>query len=381
MPWYSTTESSYIYTNETTWTAGDSIRTRVTIMDWSATAAANMRHVATEGTRFTLNFADNNNNLSATTRHTTDMPNPYFDRDLAASKCGEAEITSESSSFPSSTATYFGNYWFTRWYWNGAAFAWNWNNAGGTIEYGEQLSRQYPGAGDKWDTASPTYGGNAIAFIFNHPYPPKARPVGNPPASADPCQYDGEPLDGLAAVVAGTPAPRTLAHRIAIDPGDQVGEAIVRPDLTEGLDAYAEAARNLAIALARGGPARGVITFARPVTSETLDAIAALGVEIHTAESVSSPMLSGNRMTFGDTYSSDYWRLMAASAKAEGAEMLGIVSAEVFVPDLTAYLDAAEHPDVYLIDLSSEQVRRSDRAVNDVALNDVYWYLAGWDTP
>lgn len=374
-PWYSTTESAYIYTNETTWTTGDSIRTRVTSMDWSSTAASNMRHMATHGARFTLNFADLNNNLSATVRYTTSLPNPYYDRDLSGSKCGEAEITSESSTFPSATSTYFGNVWFTRWYWIGGGTGWAWNNAGGNIEYGEQLSLQY-GLGDKWDAATPTYGGGALAYIDTHvPYGAKARPASNPPSSADPCQYDSGPL----RVPASAPAPQELAGEFDVIPGDEPGQVTVRADLSRGTDAYAASARELAMALTGTGTATGTLTFSRPVNAEILSQLSDTGITFVEIEAVSAPLANGNRMTFGDAYHPDVWTLMDELASEEGAEMLGVVSAVVTVPNPGVLRRAERHPDVYVVDLAAEQVRRAHPEVTNVAANDLYWYLAGWD--
>lgn len=386
MPWYSTTEDPYIYTSETTWTTGDTIRTRVTNMDWSTSAASNMRHMATHGARFTLNFGDLNNNLSATVRHTTDMPNPYYDRDLAGSKCGEGEITSESSSFPNSTELYFGNYWFTRWYWIGGGTGWAWNNDDGYIDYSEQLSMQYWWTNDKWDAASPTYDTDALADIPpNQYYPAKARPSVNPPSWADPCQYDDEPIDGSAAIAsfneAQEPASVELATGYDVFAGDEVGEVRVKADLSSGVDHFADQARELAHALAGQGSARGKLTFARPVNAGVLAELASLGIVINTAEAVSEPMANGHRLTFGDAYTPEFWDVMSQIAIAEDAEMLGVISADVTVPTMGAYARGSRHDDVFVIDLAAEQVRRSDSQITDVVTNDVYWYLAGWDTP
>lgn len=384
-PWYSTTEDAYIYTSETTFTSGDSIRTRVTNMDWSTSAASNMRHMATHGARFTLNFADLNNNLSATTRHTTDMPNPYYDRDLSGSKCIEGEITSESSSFPSASELYFGNYWFTRWYWIGGGTGWAWNNDDGCIDYSEQLSMQYWYTADKWDAATPTYGSGALADILpDRYYPAKARPSSNPASWADPCQYDGEAIDGAAAVASANapqPAPAELATGYDVFTGDEVGEVRVKADLSKGVDHFAAQARELARALAGRGSARGMLTFARPVDAQVLAELKSFGIVINNAEAVSEPMANGHRLTFGDAYTPEFWDVLSQVASEEGAEMLGVIAADVTVPTVGAYLRASRHDAVFVIDLAAEQVRRTDSEVGDVVTNDVYWYLAGWDTP
>jgi hypothetical protein len=99
--WWSKDELFAIETGYTTFTTSDTIRTRTREIDWTTTNAANMRHLAGHGYRFTLNNVDENDNLSATGRYSTNLPAPYYDRDFEGFfKCIEAEVTSESSSFP-----------------------------------------------------------------------------------------------------------------------------------------------------------------------------------------------------------------------------------------------------------------------------------------
>lgn len=58
--------------------------------------------------------------------------------------------------------------------------------------------------------------------------------------------------------------------------------------------------------------------------------------------------------------------------------MLGI-TAKVIVQDAQSLTALLAHPDVYLIDMSEEHLRRSQSRVTDVVVNDAYWDLAGWE--
>jgi len=176
-----------------------------------------------------------------------------------------------------------------------------------------------------------------------------------------PCQYDSEPLDGFAA--SAEPAPEALAGGYDLLTGDEVGEVRVRADLSRGLEQFAQETRDLARALAGRGPATGMLTFARPVDATVLDELGEMGIGIHTVEAVSAEMPSGNRLTFGDTYGPEFWDVMSAVAVEEGADMLGITSAAVTVPNMGAYLRASSHDDIFVIDLTAEQVRRSDSEI------------------
>jgi hypothetical protein len=72
---------------------------------------------------------------------------------------------------------------------------------------------------------------------------------------------------------------------------------------------------------------------------------------------------------------------MSQVASEEGAEMLGVIAADVTVPTVGAHLRASRHDAVFVIDLAAEQVRRTDSELIDVVTNDVYWYLAPSPSP
>lgn len=68
-------------------------------------------------------------------------------------------------------------------------------------------------------------------------------------------------------------------------------------------------------------------------------------------------------------------------ASEESAEMLGVVSTVVTVPNSGVLRLVERHPEVDVVDLAAEQVRRAQPEVTNVVANDLYWYLAGWDAP
>jgi hypothetical protein len=335
-----------------------------------------MRHLASHGYRFTLNAADTGGHLSSANRYWTNLPSPYFDRDMDGFfKCTEAEITSESASFPSATSTYFGSFYFTHWYYVSAQGGWQWDPNSGYVELSEQVSEQYPFADDKWDT---TLDFNPhIAYIGLPWYPSKLQPSVKPSASADPCQFDGGPM------LAGAPVPLEAASRSAepdlkVTLGDEVGEIVVERPASVSLEDHRKGLMTLGAALAQIGPARGVTTFGRPLSAADIDALMALGLEIDSAEAVSDVLADGTRASFGGDYDASFWDSMEDLAAEHGVSMLGVTSATVRIADMQTYRALVRHPDVYLVDLSGDQLRRSNPDVTDVAVDDVYWELAGW---
>jgi hypothetical protein len=59
--------------------------------------------------------------------------------------------------------------------------------------------------------------------------------------------------------------------------------------------------------------------------------------------------------------------------------MLGVVAAEVVVADEGVLARVNAFAEVWLVDLSLEQIGRSRPELADVVMNDLYWRLAGWD--
>lgn len=87
----------------------------------------------------------------------------------------------------------------------------------------------------------------------------------------------------------------------------------------------------------------------------------------------------GTRWTVGDAYGGSLEPAMAAISAEYGVQFLGIVAAEVVVPDASVLRVIESQPEVWLVDLSIEQVGRSRADLDDIGQNDLYWRLAGWD--
>jgi hypothetical protein len=324
--------------------------------------------------RFTADVQDVSNHLSAANRYETNMPLPYFDRDFAGARCYEAEITTESLSFPSSTtATYHAGLFFTHWWYDGMVSKWIWDPNGGNLSFSEQLSMQIFGADDKWNTASPVYGGNAIAQLGVIAYPSKPKPSTSPPLSAEPCNWDGGPLS-----VDEMPADATLTSFSVAVTGDEPGEVVVHPDLSGGLPAYANRAHALARALAAHGPVSATVTFMAPLGESDITALAQTGTEVRSVEAVTRQDTQGLHWTFGGAYRPETFQFFDSASADHDLQLLGITSAQIIVPDVATLNRILRLGTVYVLDASAEQVARADHSVRDVQLNDLYWELAGW---
>ena len=83
-------------------------------------------------------------------------------------------------------------------------------------------------------------------------------------------------------------------------------------------------------------------------------------------------------MTFGDSYVPEAFELMASLAAEEAVDMLGVTSVEATVPDQRTLQSVLRDPDVYLVDMSAEHVRRGNPHV-EAGANDIYWFVAGWE--
>lgn len=159
---------------------------------------------------------------------------------------------------------------------------------------------------------------------------------------------------------------------------DDPGDLVVHPDLTVGLQAYANRAHALARQLAARGPVHVTATFSRPLGSEDVIAIASMGAEVTTIEAVSRLDADGLRMTVGDAYGPGSLAFFDEVANAEGMSLLGVTSATLTIPDMVTLNRLMRDERVWLLDASREQVRRSARSVGDVHLDDLYWQRAGW---
>ncbi len=374
--WASYDEWAARYSGYNTRTYGDTYNFSSHVM-WDSTKRANLQHYVTaHGWRFTLD-AHNDNILNATGRYSTNMPSPYYDRDDDEGNYDqweEAEITAESSSFPTANTWYYGDLYFMRWF-DQLQSGWVWMPYSGTMELVEQLSDDNYLAGDKWNTVACCAALADVAF-----------PYQSPPSSAA-ASSESPSLDGDLMRIAdqfsstrGRPAPREL-NAFSLVATQDAGEHRIAPDFRGGVDAYIRKAAGLSRAVIARGNATGIATFARPLGEEQLQSLERAGLVIHSVEAVSAPTSSGDRVTYGAPHTATFWSDMAAVAAEKDVHMLGVVAAEVSVRSLEDYKQLAASPYVSLIDLSLEQVRRSRPELQDVVQNDIYWYQAGWAQP
>ena len=369
--WPSSTESIYlsgmIYDTRV---ADDTYRMRA-VMNWNSTRASNMRHQASHGYRFSFDVHDLNGNLNATTRYETSLPNPYFDLDDDDSdgRHEESEITADSTSFPTAGVNYYANVYFMRYYYYCTGYwcpGWVWDPSSGWISYDESLSEHYL-LGDYWDTTD-DYGRNCCANLGSKNYPY---------ASGPGSQLTAEIPQEIGADASDPPASE-MSNPFRMETSADGRRVIVRPDLNSGLTDYVTRANRLATELVSTGPSRGTVTFRHPLAASDLKSLQVPGLRIRTLEAVSDPDSQGQRWTFGGDFGDSFSRGLAEASEEQGVRVLGVVSAQVEITSAAALNRLRTSGDVFLVDLSEEQVRRSMPLVSDVVVNDLYWNMAGW---
>lgn len=368
----------------TTRTHEDTVRSFLS-MYWNSTRASNMRHVAGHGFRFTHDARDISSNLNATGSTWTQLPSPYYDKDddNGDRKWEEAEVTAEASSFPTAGVWYDSYLYHMRW-WASCSTCQpvNWDPDSGYIQQAEQLSEQLWWTSDKWDcTPNGDYAPCSV-LISQLWYRWQQKPSSFSSSTT-------------AAISSSEPAPSAgvgvtqdevgFAPEIIVPAGVPFGVAsidrrdyLITPDLSQGLEAYAASARALAADVVATGSARGMATFSRPLAWSEIADLEALGATIHSVELVSDEMGDGLRWTFIGPYSASTPALMEGLAPEDNIPMLGVVAAEITVPDAAALARLTAEPSVFVIDLSPAYVRRLAADYEDILVNDLYWHLAGW---
>jgi len=156
------------------------------------------------------------------------------------------------------------------------------------------------------------------------------------------------------------------------------GDVHLSAQLDDGLDSYSRATRALARRTAELGPAVGVVTFAYPLSWNEFLAFEALGATVQEVEFVTEPDADDLRVTYVMTRPGADPGWVEAEAAEANVDVLGIVSANVTVPNSAtlACLEASGY--VYLVDLSIADFRRLNPGAIDVLQNDVFWSRAGW---
>lgn len=367
--WESSSESTGYGCCYTRVLTGDSFR-MIASMSWSAYKAGQMRTNRSRGIYFTFDQNDLSHNVDAYSI-ATNFPNPYrdFDDDNGNQKKEEAEVVSESTTFPTAGTAYSVSvYWSRSWWNNFYPHAWGYDGDGGTVEFVENLSALSCWGCDKYDT----HCCNANLGM-NRTYPAKARPAS---AAATEPVSETTADDGGTVTMSGVPEGR---HYHATTGGGGPNDIHLHADLGRGHGDYARRAAGLAIAEARRGNAEGVITFARPVSWGEIEALAAMGLVVHDVEFVSEPDSTGSRWTFFLPNEPTAPENAASFAEEAEVDILGIVSATATVRDATVLNTISASGLVYLVDLSIAHFKRHNPGVDDVSQNDVYWEVAGWE--
>lgn len=157
------------------------------------------------------------------------------------------------------------------------------------------------------------------------------------------------------------------------------GDVRLVADLSGGLDKYARQTRAAAISIATYGPAQGVVTFARPLSASSVETVQRMGVSLDKFEAISEPDEAGLRWTFIVERSPNWADVLEEMAQEAGVKLLGVIAANIDVPNVASLARVQANESVYLVDLSSEAFRRNNPEISDVGQNDVYWILAGWN--
>ena len=134
----------------------------------------------------------------------------------------------------------------------------------------------------------------------------------------------------------------------------------------------------LAHRAAMHGAGDGVITFSRPITWQELDDLQETGVVVHDIESVTAPDSAGLRWTFAVANEPTSADFVDHASEDIGVDVLGIVSANVTVPDARTLNRLVRSEVVYLVDLSIADFEAANPGIR-ATQNDVYWILQGWD--
>lgn len=271
---------------------------------------------------------------------------------------------SESNSFPAANTQYYSS---VRWshsythYVNGLHVCCWYDPDGGYIEFVENLST----AGcwffcDKWDTHCCN-----IPLYLDRYYPSNSQFAASAPPEAEPAAQD----------VASVRVAEGRSYGAILTAG---GDVHLSAQLDEGLDSYARAARALARTAAEFGPADGVVTFAYPLSWNEFLAFEALGVLVQDVEFVTEPDADDLRVTYAMRRPGAEPGWVEEEASEAKVDVMGIVSANVTVPDVATLgrLEASGY--VYLVDLSIADFKRLNPGANDVVQNDVFWFRAGW---
>ncbi len=367
-PFHTTTRTTAWVCCTTRHALYDSFSMRTTF-SWTAVPAQNQRANQNAGIKFTMDQHDLSHNVEAYS-YTGSLPNPYFDTDddNSDNREDEGEIVSEApGTFPTAGTTYNTSIYWSHFYTVGGA--WAYDSDGGTVEFDENLS--LPGCPffcDKWDTHS----GSNVNWGLNKNY---TQNFEGPQGASSSDQLQPAPARPSSAGAGRPPAGRSYRVASIDNPTDVRLEA----DLSQGLASYARNARLLAEETIASGTSDGVVTFNHPLSWDELATLEAAGLRPHQLELISAPAKDGLRWTVFVQNEAGRAQQADGIAQDAGIVLLGVVSANVTVPNRATLQRLQTSAAVYLVDLSITDYRRHNPGVVDVGQNDVYWDLAGWN--
>lgn len=252
----------------------------------------------------------------------------------------------------------------------------NGDNGGGSIGHNEHMSQYSFG---EWNTYNFAYSGTKYV---SYPYV----------CIVSPCTASveaGETLEASTSVHSGSEASvGGRAREIRMPQGppfrvfDDGNTVFIDQDLRPGLDRYRQDIHEVGaqfISRIRDGEA--VLTFAEPLTGADLAALVSRGIVLTTVEG-SGIDAAGQRFSAGAPYSSDVWASLKefTSETLPGSELEGVVAAEALIPDRAAFDAAVADPRVFAVDLSPAIAKAAAELAEAPSVNDLYWYVAGWET-
>jgi len=343
---------------------------------WTAAQANNLRQTGKDygngQLRYTQDMRDANDNVDADGYWVSNFDNPKFDNesDGGTVKREEAEMTAQSANFPTADKLYQFSARYSHYY--GCGNRQTFDGGSGNIGHNEHMSQQ--NIFGEWDTFNFSYSSTKYVFY----------PSAQAPASSL------QDVSGEAEVLAEE-APTLEEHSqratvLRAPPGaplqvirDGTG-VFVDPDLSAGLDQFRGEIHRLGRErVARGGGIEVVLTFSHPLTAQDLARLAGSGVGIHAFEAIGRDS-EGERASAGAPYGSGAWEELSAFAlEASGIVLDGVISAEARVADPQLFASLIDDPQVYLVDASPQLAMESARLAGPPSVNDVYWYLAGWE--
>lgn len=350
---------------------------------WDSAHRAGITQYHDETWRYTQDFRSGNAafpvSLSANLRFATTFENPVYDRDDNSSdgvlKFDEAEITAVSLSFPTTNSNYYADVQFSHWYRACGGCAFLWDSDGDEIGYRSQMS-DFGNLTGEWDSQLST----AVYRFVSTPFKPQPASASSSSESDVESSGSPEPDDPGSELVRREIEVSGVRASVVQD-GIEVDIRVQPPGAVR--EYLAANAARIAALPADARDMRVVITFVKPISTPTVNAVLAGRAICESFEAIGR-LPGGRVLTIGAGEPLD---LKAAFAEY-GATALGIVSAECLIHSSMDLSDLAQDANVLLPDVAKETLSRSMPAWVldlrrggglDLILNDLYWVHAGLD--